>query len=151
MFFPSTPQTAHSRWTLPILRGGMGLFLVVWGIDKLASMPASQQIFSHFYGVSAGELLMRAAGFSEIVLGLLLVAGIFRRPVAWIVLLIHATSTIASWRMILDPWGLMGIGPGGTHLFLSSIVIVTVSVVLVLEASGDRLPADAARRQGGPP
>ena len=150
MFLQPNSHVARSRWTVPILRAGMGLFLVVWGIDKLASMSTSQQIFSHFYGVSAGELLMRLAGFAEVVLGLLLIAGVFQRPIAWIVLLIHSTSTIASWRQILDPWGLLGIGSGGTHLFLSSIVIVAVSIVLVLEAGGDGGPADAARRTTRP-
>jgi hypothetical protein len=58
------------------------------------------------------------------------------------VLLVNAVSTLASWRQILDPWGRLGLGPGGTHLFLASIVIMAVSVALVLEA-------EAARRGAG--
>jgi len=63
---------------------------------------------------------------------------VLRRPVVWIVLVANGVSTLASWRQILDPWGLLGLGPGGTHLFLASIVLMAVSVVLVLEVETER-------------
>ncbi len=60
--------------------------------------------------------------------------------------------TIAwSWRQILDPWGRLGIGPDGSHLFLASVVLTAVSIVLVLEAAtpactrGDQLRPNSAR------
>lgn len=123
-----------SKWTMPILRVGMGLFLALWGIDKLVATEASQGIFSHFYGVEAGPSLVQLAGAAELLLGVLLAAGLFRVPVAWIALAVNAASTGASWRQILDPWGLLGLTDGGAHLFLASIVIMAANLVLVLEA-----------------
>lgn len=125
---------ARSRWTLPLLRWSMALFVVLWGVDKLAAAAGAQRIFATFYQVPIGPGAVRLAGAAEIVLGLLLAAGLFRVPVAWLVLAVNTVSTVASWRQILDPWGLLGLGKGGSHLFLASIVLLAVSVVLVLEA-----------------
>lgn len=134
-----------SRWTMPLLRIGMGLFLLMWGLDKLLSVEGSQQIFQHFYRTPAGPSLVQLAGAAEIVLAVLLAVGFLRRPVAWVVLLVNAASTLASWREILDPWGRLGLGPGETHLFLASIVILVVSVVLVANAADDTLTVDGQR------
>ncbi|MGH7519158.1 MAG: DoxX family protein [Gemmatimonadales bacterium] len=130
------PATS-SRWTMPLLRIGMGLFLLTWGLDKLIAVDDSQRIFERFYRIPAGPSLVRLAGVAELGLAVLLGAGILRRPVAWVVLVVNAVSALASWRQILDPWGRLGLGPGGTHLFLASIVIVVVSVVLVVNAADD--------------
>lgn len=138
-------STAHSarpsRLTVPLLRAGMGLFMLAWGIDKLVAVEGSQRIFARFYHVAAGPSIVQVAGVAQIILALLLIAGMLRRPVAWVVLIVNTVSTVASWRQILDPWGVLGIGPGGTHLFLASIVLMAVSVVLVLEADAPRWTA----------
>ncbi|MGH7482944.1 MAG: hypothetical protein ACRELV_12385, partial [Longimicrobiales bacterium] len=64
-----------SRWTMPLLRIGMGIFLALWGVDKLLATEGSIGIFSHFYGVDVGALAIQAFGVAEILLGLALAAG----------------------------------------------------------------------------
>lgn len=123
-----------SRWTMPLLRVGMGVFLALWGLDKMFAVEGSIRIFSGFYGMDLGALAIRAFGVAEILLGLALAAGLFRVATAWIQLGVNAVSTLASWKQILDPWGLFGLTDGGTHLFLASIVITAASIVLVLNA-----------------
>ncbi len=123
-----------SRWTLPLLRWSMGLFVALWGVDKLVAAGGAQRIFASFYQVPIGPTAVRLAGAAEVALGLLLAFGLFRVPVALVTLAVNTVSTAASWRQILDPWGLLGLGKGGSHLFLASIVLLAVSVVLVLEA-----------------
>lgn len=130
-------QRHLSPWTMPILRISMGLFLAAWGLDKIFAVEGSQGIFSHFYGIESGPGLVQIAGVAEIGLAILLAAGLFRVPVAWTVLIVNLISTGASWRQILDPWGLLGLTDGGTHLFLASIVIMAVSIVLVINARDD--------------
>ncbi len=134
---------SHSRWTLPLLRWSMGLFLALWGVDKLVAAAGAQRIFASFYQVPIGPTVVQLAGAAEIGLGLLLAVGLFRVPVAWVTLAVNTVSTVASWRQILDPWGLLGLGKGGSHLFLASIVLLAVSVVLVLEARDATPTADA--------
>lgn len=143
---PTRPR-GRRRWTLPVLRVGMGLFLVAWGMDKLAATEGSIGIFSTFYGLDVGALVIQAAGVAEILLGILLAVGLFRVPVAWIALAVNAVSTFASWRQILDPWGWLGLTEGGTHLFLASIVVLAANVALVLEARDATWTLDAALRR----
>lgn len=138
---------ARSRWTVAVLRIGMGLFLAAWGVDKLAATEGSVGIFSHFYGLDVGASLIQVAGVAEILLGLLLAVGLFRVPVAWIALAVNAVSTFASWRQILDPWGWLGLTDGGTHLFLASIVVMAANVAIVLEARDPTLTLDALREK----
>ncbi|MFQ5690577.1 MAG: DoxX family membrane protein [Gemmatimonadota bacterium] len=140
---------AHARRSMPVLRLGMGLFLVAWGIDKLANTQGSQGIFSHFYGVEAGPSLIQVAGVAEIVLGLLLAVGLYRVPVAWLALIVNAVSTVASWKQILDPWGWLGLTKGGTHLFLASIVILAANIVLVMNARDATCTLDRKLRGAG--
>lgn len=135
----------NSRWTMPLLRVGMGLFLALWGIDKLAATEGSIGIFSTFYGLDVGALVIQTAGVAEILLGVLLAVGLFRVPVAWIALAVNTVSTLGSWRQILDPWGWFGLTDGGTHLFLASIVIMAANVVIVLNARDDTFTLDAVR------
>lgn len=124
----------HSRWTMPALRIGMGLFLAAWGVDKLVATEGSVGIFSNFYGMDLGAVAIQLFGAAEILLGMALAVGLFRIATAWIQLVVNAVSTLASWKQIIDPWGLFGLTDGGTHLFLASIVITAASIVLVLNA-----------------
>ena len=135
-----------SRWTMPILRIAMAVFLLVWAVDKLVATETSQGIFGHFYGIAAGPFLVRAAGVAELTLGVLLAVGLFRVAVAWAQLIVNAISALASWRQLLDPWGFLGFTQGGTHLFLASIVVTAVAIVLVVNAGDDTCTLD--RRLG---
>lgn len=133
---------SRSPWTLPILRVSMGVFLAMWGLDKWFATEGSMGIFSHFYGLDVGTLVVRTAGTLEIALGIALAVGLFPLVTAWIQLVVNAISTLTSWKQIIDPWGALGLTEGGSHLFLASIVLMSVSVVLVIEAH-------AARRSPG--
>lgn len=139
-----------SVWTMPILRAGMGVFLVAWGADKLLATEGSQRIFSGMYSIDSGPTLVQVAGVAEIVLGLALAVGLLRVIAAWIALFVNLISTAASWRQILDPWGVLGLTDGGTHLFLASIVIMAVGVVLVVNARDDAATLDRRLGIGSP-
>src|SRR5919106_1987616 len=112
-----TPEAALSRWTMPILRIGMGVFLVLWGLDKWLAVEDSIGIFSHFYGLDVGALPIRLFGAGEILLGIALAVGILPKITAWLQFIVNGISSGASWKEILDPWGALGLTEGGTHLF----------------------------------
>lgn len=137
---------SHSRWTMPILRMGMGIFLAAWGVDKLLATEGSSGIFSNFYRMDLGAMAIQAFGVAEILLGIALAVGLFRVFTAWTQLLVNGVSTVASWKQIIDPWGVLGLTDGGTHLFLASIVITAASIVLVLNARNHEFTLD--RRLG---
>jgi uncharacterized membrane protein YphA (DoxX/SURF4 family) len=112
-------------------------------LARVAAVQGSQRIFAGFYHITAGPSLLAAAGTAEILIAIAVIVGLFRRSVAWIVLAMNGISTVASWRQILDPWGWLGLGPGSTHLFLASIVIMAASVALVLNAHDSTLTLDS--------
>ena len=134
------PAGRLSPWTLPILRVGMGIFLIAWGLDKWFATEGSVEIFSFFYRLEVARLVVRVAGALEILLGLGLVLGALPVVTAWAQLVVNAISTLASWKQILDPWGRLGLTEGGSHLFLASIVVMAVSVTLVLNARRKSTP-----------
>jgi uncharacterized membrane protein YphA (DoxX/SURF4 family) len=134
---------------MPVLRIGMGIFLAAWGIDKLGATQGSVGIFAHFYGVELGALPIRVFGVAEILLGVGLAAGLFRVFTAWLQLLVNTVSMLASWKQILDPWGLLGLTDGGAHLFLASIVITAAAIVLVINARDPTLTLDRRLRREG--
>lgn len=68
--------------------------------------------------------------------------GLLRVATAWIALIANLVSTGASWKQIIDPWGVFGLTEGGIHLFFASIVIMAVSVVLVMNAKDDTATLD---------
>ncbi|MGH7477291.1 MAG: DoxX family membrane protein [Longimicrobiales bacterium] len=132
---------------MPILRLGMGVFLAYWGADKIVATEGSVGIFSRFYRVETGPSLVQLLGVAEILLGLALAAGLLRVPLAWIQLVVNGVSTLASWKQLIDPWGVFGLTRGGAHLFLASIVITAASIVLVINARDDTLTLDRALRR----
>jgi uncharacterized membrane protein YphA (DoxX/SURF4 family) len=115
----------------------------------MAAVQGSQRIFAGFYHITVAPTFVQVAGAVEILIAIALIFGLFRRIVSWIVLAMIAISTAASWRQILDPWGWFGLGPGGTHLFLASIVIMAASIALVLNAHDSTLTLDARLNRPG--
>lgn len=144
-------NTELSRWTVPVLRIGMGVFLAMWGLDKLVAAEGAAGIFSSFYGLDVGTAVVRTFGVLEVLLGLALAVGLFRVATAWIQLFVNGVSTVSSWKQILDPWGVFGLTDGGTHLFLASIVITAASVALVLNARDATFTVDRLLGRGGSP
>lgn len=132
------PRPLTSSWSVPILRVAMGIFLALWGVDKWAAAEGAVGIFSHFYGLDVGTAVVRAVGGLEILLGVALAVGLLPVVTGWIQLVINAITTVASWKQIVDPWGVFGLTEGGTHLFVASIVVMAVSIVLVVEAHRGR-------------
>lgn len=74
----------YSRWTMPVLRIGMGLFLAAWGVDKLVATEGSIGIFSNFYDMDLGAAAFQAFGITEVLLGVALAVGLFRVATAWV-------------------------------------------------------------------
>ena len=78
---PSPPDRSAplSRMTKPVLRIGMGLILLAWGVDKLAAVQGSQRIFAGFYHITAAPTLVQVAGAAEVLIAIALISGLFRR------------------------------------------------------------------------
>ena len=130
------------RWGLFLLRVTTGWLLVMWGLDKLVNVEHGQAVAEAFYlGIGTQAIVLNALGVLQIILGALVVLGLWRRrayPVAFIVLLITALGV---WRSIIDPWG--WVLEGSQVLFYPSAIIAAGALLLWGTIDEDEMTLDA--------
>lgn len=124
---------------LLILRLGLGAFLLLFGIDKLVAPATTMEVITHFYGLIVSHGMVLAAGALEVLLGLAFLAG-WRKTLSYgLGLLLHAVSTLATWRELLAPFG-------ANHLFLAAIPVLAAFIALFLLRRHDTLTLWGAGR-----
>lgn len=82
-------------------------------------MPsATVRTAANFYGIALPQAAAPLMGVAELAISLALLAGFARRPVYGLAIVLHGTSTLATWRQLLDPFGL---ARPGNDLFIASV------------------------------
>ncbi len=100
-------QISTDKLQLPLLTLRLGVFLVMlmWTLDKFLNPGHSSAVFANFYGIhDAGPTLLSLLAGVEIVLLLLFVTGTFKKWTYGAVLLLHAVSTLSSYKQYLAPF-----------------------------------------------
>lgn len=135
------------RWGLFLLRVTIGWLLVLWGIDKFQDVAHGQAVAETFYfGVGTQAALLKLFGAFEILIGALVVLGLWRKrvyPVMFAVLLITA---IGVWRSVVDPWGWFL--DGSNVLFYPSAIIAAGALLLWGTMDEDGMTLDGVRVKG---
>jgi len=129
--------------SLAILRVALGVFLLVWGLEKFILTSRSVEIYDYFYGIAASEAFAYVLGGLESLLALAIVIGAFRRWSYGIGLLVHSATTVATFRLIIDPWGLISGEP--QHLFFAAVPILAGFIALYLLRDLDYFSFDGWR------
>ena len=133
------------RWGLFLLRVTTGWLLVLWGIDKFQNVEHGQAVAEAFYlGIGTQAAVLYIFGAIEILLGALVIVGMWRRrvyPVAFVVLLLTALGV---WRSIVDPWGWFL--EGSNVLFYPSAIIAAGALLLWGTIDEDAMALDARGR-----
>ncbi|MBI3778241.1 MAG: DoxX family membrane protein [Gammaproteobacteria bacterium] len=126
---------------LLILRIALAAFLLLFGIDKLVATETTISVFAHYYGLSIAAPVAYAAGVLEILLGLAMLAGLWKTVTYGLGLLLHAISTLATYEQLLFPFG-------ENHLFIASIPVLAAFIALFLLRRQDKLLSlDASVRE----
>lgn len=95
----------HLPLSLLLIRASIVLMLAPWVVDKFRNPEHAIGVFEHFYGLGGvAELLVHGIGIAQIVLLLCFALGLFRTVSYGLVMLMHAGSTLSSWRQYLDPF-----------------------------------------------
>lgn len=132
-------------WSLLVLRIALGLFLAVWGLDKIVNVDHGRQVAEHFYfGLFSGTGLLRAFGVAQVLAGALIVVGLARRVAYPFLLAVTGFTLIAVWKSILDPLAL--VFQDANLVFFSSAVILPAALVLYAFRDEDVYALDARRR-----
>jgi uncharacterized membrane protein YphA (DoxX/SURF4 family) len=137
--------------SLLLLRIGTGLLLMLWGGLRLMSPDAgpglAEKYYSGFMGMQAIQI---AFGAAEVLTGLLVVIGLFRRIAYPLQALVLVPGAIVLWRYLVDPMGLYLLDSETSQiLFFPSITLAAASLVLIAFRDADRWSLDAlmARRR----
>lgn len=100
-----SPAPRHLALSLFLLRWGLVIFLVPWIWDKFRNPAHAIGVFQHFYGLGGvAEALVFGIGIAQVLLLICFALGIARRWSYGIVLLMHAGSTLSSWKQYLHPY-----------------------------------------------
>lgn len=110
---------------LLVLRLGAGVFLLLFGVDKLVAPVMAFEVFQRFYGLSVSGALVQAAGALEILLAVAILAGLWKTLSYGLGLALHAVSTLVTYRELLVPFG-------ENHLFLAAIPALAAFIALFL-------------------
>lgn len=119
--------TASLSMALLILRAALGLFMLIWAIEKFVRPESYAQIYQYFYGLPLGGTVVTLLGVLQVAIVIAFLAG-YRKTLSYAaVALMNAASLVVSLPLILAPY------QGETnHLFVASIPIVAASAVLFL-------------------
>lgn len=115
-----------------ILRFSLALFLLLWGVDKLVVSEGAVGIFDHFYKIPIGIGAAKVFGVLEILLALAMMAGLWKTWTYGLGTLLHAISTVSTWRQLLSPFG-------DNHLFIAALPVLGGFVALFLLRQHDTL------------
>ena len=130
--------------SLLLLRTGTGLLLILWGALRVISPAAGPGLASKYYGGFLDLLsLQMGFGVAEVIIGMLVVIGLFRRVSYLLQALILIPGAIVLWRYLLDPLGLYLLDKESSQiLFFPSITIAAATLVLLAFRDEDRWSLD---------
>lgn len=110
-----------SKAALPLLlqRIAIALFMGIWAIDKFLNPKHTAGVFSHFYGVDLPVELTWVIGLVQLAIILAFLLGFLKTISYLLIFLMHAGSTLASWKIYLA-----FLGEGGNLLFWAAIPVL---------------------------
>ena len=146
------PATSAKASSLLLLRIGTGLLLILWGALRVMSPAAGPGLANKYYsGFLDLQGLQIGFGVAEVVIGLLVVIGLFRRVSYLLQAVILVPGALILWRYLLDPMGIYLLDKETSQiLFFPSITIAAATLVLLAFRDEDRWSLDhklSARRE----
>lgn len=128
------------------LRASTGLLLIIWGSLRAFKPDVGAGLADKYYaGIMSAETLQAAFGWGQIILGALVVAGLFRRIVYPLQALVLVGGALAIWKHLLDPLGLYLLTDGASNiLFFPSTTVAIATLVMLAFREDDTLSLDRA-------
>ena len=99
----------HQNKTLPIalfgLRISVFLVMFMWTIDKFINPAHAAKIYENFYFIAGLEgSVMLTLGTVELIILIAFLAGLYKKFSYGFVLVVHAASTLSSFKQYLAPF-----------------------------------------------
>lgn len=136
----SSPKT-NLTVSLLLLRLTVFLVMLMWTLDKFIRPDHAARVFKNFYFLPVGDTTVVIVGIAEIILLAVFVAGLCKRFTYGAVLVLHAISTLSSFKQYLAPY------EGGNLLFFAAWPMLAACVALYLLRREDVLWTASSGRQ----
>lgn len=140
------PDQRRIALALAILRVGLGVFLLIWSLEKFFVPQSTVGVWKGFYFISIGESLPYLIGAVETILSIAIIVGFMRTWSYGLGLAINTVSVLSTWKQLIDPWGLI-FDTRNNHLFLAGIPLVAGFIVLFLLRNADTWTVDGRTMQ----
>jgi len=116
-----------------LMRLTTGLLLVIWGAIKLNAPETAISVSNTYYkGALSAEAMQMPLGAAQILLGVLVVLGVFRNIIYPIQAIVLGLGVAAIWQHILDPLGLYLVEESARRtLFFPSSTVFAASLAMV--------------------
>jgi len=115
------------EWSLLALRLTIFLVMLVWTLDKFMNPGHAAKVYENFYFIGGMEsMAMFVIGLVEFVILLGFVAGLYKKQTYGLVLLLHAISTLSSYKQYLAPYD------GANILFFAAWPMLAACLALYL-------------------
>jgi len=94
-----------TKISLLIMRIGTGMLLVIWGLIRVVAGRGEGLAHKYYGGAGANDTFQLVFGGAEVVLGVLVVLGLFRKYTLIGSAVILVGGALAIWKHFLDPFG----------------------------------------------
>ena len=126
---------------LLILRLSLGVFLLLWALEKFILPQTTAEIWASFYKIPISGAIITILAILQTLLAIAFIVGFLRSITYGIALGINAITFISTWRQLFDPWGLTS-GESVNHLFLAGIPVLAGFIALYILHPWDRWSLD---------
>jgi len=131
--------------SLLLLRLSTGIYLVLWGLVKLINQDVADRVSDTYYaGVISGQTINLTLGGLQVLVGILVVLGLFRSFSYWAQILWYVAGLVPIIAYIVDPFG-MYLVENAKLTFFPSTTLLIASWVIVVFKEYDSISLDAKR------
>jgi putative oxidoreductase len=131
-------------YSLLFLRFSTGMLIVLWGLVKAVEPNVGMGVANKYYGgVGAASALQMPWGIFQIIIGSLVILGLFRRYVYPLQAAILCVGALAIWKYLLDPFGMYLLSREDSQLlFFPSFCLAAATLVLLAFRDEDSIALD---------
>ena len=132
------------QFSLTFLRVSLGLLLVVWGVIRIGAPDAGMNVSNKYYGgIGATEAVQYAWGAALLVMGALVVVGLFRKYALAAQAVVLCFGALSIGKYLIDPLGMWLLSRDDSQvLFFPSLAVAAASLLLVAMREEDRWALD---------
>lgn len=131
--------------SLLLLRFSTGMYLILWGVLKFASKDTAISVSEKYYGgIASADLVNALLGGFQIVVGLLVILGLFRAFAYKAQAVIYLVGLLAIAPYIIDPFGLY-IASSPKLTFFPSTTLFFATLIMLAFKEFDTRSLDAKR------